>query len=181
MLSGDSKLMFTRRVELRKFRIEDSEEAFDMWMNDKDVKKYSQESYASSIDIAKEKISQYIKLYEDDYFNWNIILRKNKANIGQAFVKNYDKKNDSVEVYVIISKKYRNRGYATEVFSKLMDFFFSELGIKYIKTTAAVENEAWQEVIKKLYFKIESKDDDVINYYMVNVDYMAVFAVIADI
>lgn len=180
MLEKSTKLLFTNRVELRKFNYDDTKNQ-SLFVNNTKIK-CDKFLNANSDKTIEEQISYYISAYEKDgYFNWHMILRKNKDSVGQAIGVNYDDKENSIEIKLIVSEKYQNRSYGYEVLTKLLEFFFLDVAVDKVIFTADKKVPAMNSLIEKFSFNKEREDDEKIIYSLKNIDYMKVFTIIADI
>ncbi|MDO4662027.1 MAG: GNAT family N-acetyltransferase [Tissierellia bacterium] len=181
MLNKKSELLFTRRTQLRRFIPKDLDESYE-WMNDEKIKKFANEFYAQSKEQANKKIKDYIESEDKNLdYNWLIILKKNDQAIGEAKANNINEDEKSIDLSLAINSKFKNRGYATEVISKLLEFFFTEVGAEKVRTYSDIDNESWQEVLKKLNFRQISKKGSTIYYEITNISYMTLFSVFGEI
>lgn len=181
MLNKKSELLFTRRTQLRRFIPKDLDYSYE-WMNDEKIKKFANEFYAKTKEQANEKIKNYIEREEKNLdYNWLIMLNKNDQAIGEARANNINEDEKSIDLSLAINSKFKNRGYATEVLLKLLEFFFTEVGVEKIKASSDIENESWQEVLKKLNFRQISEKGSTIYYEITNISYMTLFSVFGEI
>ncbi len=89
-----------------------------------------------------------------DVFKWSIFLKSDNTCIGRLSCHSIDNENDDIrDVGWIIDPKYQRLGYAYEAAKAMLDYMFSEVGIKEIRTAAAVENPASWKLMEKLGFQ----------------------------
>ena len=86
--------------------------------------------------------------------------------VGWFLLKNLDRTTET-EIGYRFHKKFWGKGYATEMGLKFRDYLISELGYSSLVAVTHLENEASQNVLKKLGFKFI----DIRNYYEMSVTY----------
>jgi ribosomal-protein-alanine N-acetyltransferase len=84
--------------------------------------------------------------------DWAIYLKKDNIFIGYIHLRGFDYLNGCI-IGFIISKKYRNCGYATEAVHKVVNFAYSKIKIHKISAGVDPSNKASSEVLRKCNFK----------------------------
>lgn len=137
----------TKRLILRKFKLDDAEEMFHSYASDSDVTKYLTWNPHKNIDETIKILNIWIEQYnKPERINYAIVLKETNKLIGGIDVCGY--KEGVPVVGYVLSKKYWNNGYMTEAFKELINYLFS-LGHKKILVDAFVENVGSNKVIKK--------------------------------
>lgn len=105
-----------------------------------------------------EKKWQYKKLEEatdGDIFRWTIELKDSNKVIWQVDITENSDFND-IEIRDIgrfIDPNYQGKWYAYEAAYEILKYMFLEVGIKSIKTSAAIDNPSSRKLMEKLWFK----------------------------
>lgn len=145
-----TKTIETKRLVLRKFKMEDAEYMYNNWANDDDVTKYITWPTHSSIEVSKNVISRIVKDYEaDNKYEWCIELKENGEAIGDISAPRIFENIETVEVGYVLGKKYWNKGIITEALNAVIKFFLEEVGVNRIEAKHDINNPASGEVMKK--------------------------------
>lgn len=105
-----------------------------------------------------EKKWQYKKLEEatnGDIFRWTIELKNSNIVIWQIDIFENPNFND-IEIRDIgrfIDPNYQGKWYGYEAAYEILKYMFLEVGIKSIKTSAAINNPSSRRLMEKLWFK----------------------------
>ena len=105
-----------------------------------------------------EKKWQYKKLEEatnPDIFIWTIELKDSNEVIGQiSILEELSFNNKEIrDIWWFIDPKFQKKWYAYEAALKILRYMFMEVGIKSIKTVAAIDNPSSRKLMEKLWFK----------------------------
>ncbi len=105
-----------------------------------------------------EKKWQYKKLQEAanaDIFRWTIELKDTNVVIGQIDITEKSDLNDKEirDIGWFIDPKFQKKWYAYEAAHKILRYMFLEVGIKSIRTEAAIDNPSSRKLMEKLWFK----------------------------
>lgn len=91
---------------------------------------------------------------DQNVFCWSIILKENSECIGQITVQRKENFPDDIrDIGWFINPLYQRHGYAYEAAQAIIEYMFTEVGIKKILTGAAIANQASWQLMKKLGFK----------------------------
>ena len=131
------------------------ENNIDNWHFGSEEKKFSNDELINYIENAKINI-KIAKQYR-------FVIDYNCSPVG--FIDLYNYKNKSVEIGIIISKKYRNRGFAKESLLLILDYSLNNLGLKKISATISSENLLSLMLFKSCGFKIHKKENNLIHFY----------------
>lgn len=94
------------------------------------------------------------------YTLWVMIERNLKSVIGLFSLNGKPNSNGEVEVFFSIEPPYRQKGYATEVMKKILEWGTKSKLFKYVLIEADFRNKAAMASLKKLGFQRVIKDID---------------------
>ena len=143
-----NNIIKTKRFVLREFSIEDSQEFYNMNL-DEDVMKHTGDVPFQSVEEAEDFISNYDHYRKYGYGRWTIIEKGTKNYIGWCGLKMTESLNE-IDLGFRIKKEYWNKGIATETAKAVLDFAFTKLEITKVVARAMKDNTASIKVIKKL-------------------------------
>lgn len=131
----------TERLTLRRFEIEDAENAYYNWLSDQETTKYLTWQAYGSVEDAEEKLKEWIESYDDtSFYNWAIELNDLEQPIGNISVVRKDDEIESVELGFCIGSRFWNQGYMTEALTAIVRFFINEVGAARVEARHDVEN-----------------------------------------
>ena len=137
----------TKRLILRKFRIEDAEEMFSTWCNDPEVTKYITWNPHKSVEETRVILSKWIEEYDDPKtVRYGITIKSSDKLIGSIDIVDFI--NDIPEIGYCSGKAYWNNGYMTEACKALIEYILS-LGYKGAIIRADADNIGSNRVIQK--------------------------------
>ena len=137
----------TERLILREFIIDDAIYFYKM-NNDPEVIQYTGDNAFTSLEDAKEFLSNYNQYELNNMGRWAVCLKDTNEFLGWCGLK-YHPKDNIVEVGYRFYKKHWNKGYATESAKASIDYGFKTLKLSKIYAHAHVENLNSHQVIKK--------------------------------
>ena len=140
----------TDRLILRKFTLEDAEEAFHM-NNDPEVMKYIIGERFKSVDEVKEMIKKNVfgDYEKHGYGRMAITLKPSNKFIGFTGLK-YNDDFKEVDLGYRLMRKYWGKGIATESSLPFMNYGFNQLGLKRIVALAFEGNIGSIKIMKKV-------------------------------
>ncbi len=145
----------TERLQLRLFQKDDVEEVFARWESDPEVSRYM--CWESHNDIKKtEEFLAYEASMVDSatWYRWCIEEKETKEMLGTCLIF-FNDEDGYWDVSYNLAKAYWGKGYITEAMKAVLAFAETQLGIKEVVTTYAVENSASGRVLEKLGFRYE--------------------------
>ena len=146
----------TNRLELRKFKLDDVNDMFENWANDKVVTKFLPWKPHGNSDVTKEIISQWINEYENNnVYNWAIELKEIGEVIGSISIVKLEENHFSCEVGYCMSRNYWGKGIMSEALKEVIDYLFSEVGLNRIEARHDTNNRASGKVMSKSGMKYE--------------------------
>lgn len=94
-----TKTIETKRLSLRRFRIEDAQAMFDNWASDEQVTKYLTWPPHTDLDTSRYVIRSWIEGYEKpETYQWAITLRDDDIPIGSISVVSHDDRVGKMEI-----------------------------------------------------------------------------------
>lgn len=132
MKVNEFPVLETDRLVLREIRIDDAETIYN-YLSDSEVIKYLEGS-TDSIEEAKGYISWISEGYEKRTdIRWGIELKENNTLIGDCGLGHINEPKIPTELGFMLSKKYWNKGYMSEVLKAILEYGFEELGLHRIQ------------------------------------------------
>lgn len=151
-----TKKIETKRLILRRFKIEDVEDMYNNWASDSEVTKYLTWPSHKSINVSKSVIEMWIEDYTNiESYQWAIELKESGSVVGSISLMGINNGNENCEVGYCIGKEFWNKGIMTEAFSAIIEFGFNEIGFQRIGACHHVNNTASGCVMKKCNLKYE--------------------------
>ena len=156
LINIGTRQIYTNRCVLRRFEISYSLAVFNSYMCDKKISRYLLNKEHNSIYETELLIREFIKNYNNIYYyNWIIIDKLNFNVIGTLSLHEVDVQNDKVEIGIIISNLYQNKGYAKETINEVISLAFNILKVKRIEAKIMKGNVQSVNLFKSLGFKEE--------------------------
>ena len=145
----------TKRLILRKARLEDAKLMFTNWARDTEVTKFLTWPPHSNIEITEMVLTSWIDSYQkDDYYQWLIVLKETDEPIGSIMASTVGRA-ESAHIGYCIGKAWWHQGIMTETLQAVMDFLFDEVGYHRIEAMHDPNNPHSGEVMKKCGMKYE--------------------------
>ena len=152
-------LFETERLIVRKFKAEDAQPLYENHMDEEVRKWFPNECYADP-----EEARDAIRFYADcvDHGKLPIVLgvelKETGELIGDAGISEVDGRPGETEIGYCIGKKYRGKGYATELLRPVSDFVVSRFGISVIWGRVVYGNKASVKVLEKNGYQFVRKE-----------------------
>lgn len=141
-----SKILRTRRLVLRPFKVSDAEEMFENWAHDEEVTKFLTWTPHRSV----EETRALLAVWEEeskrpDVYHWAITI--DGALIGDlALVAVHG---ENAHTGYALSRKFWGKGIMTEAYAEVLRYLFEEVGFHRIESSHAVHNPASGRVMEK--------------------------------
>ncbi len=144
-----TKTLYTERLVLRKFTVDDSEDFYNNWGKDERVTRFLSWQPHKSVDETKELLKGWVDAYENDStYNWAIEYKG--AAIGSlSVVGGINEKREFADLGYCMAYDYWNKGIMTEAVRAVIDYLFSEIGVNRIGISHAVKNPGSGRVAQK--------------------------------
>jgi len=156
-------ILNSKRVVIKNFIKKDLDHEYISWLNNKDLLKYSRNKNTK---YNYKKVFQefnYIKKKKNFFFK--IIEKKNKKKIGTVIAYRHEKIK-VINIGILIGNKdYLNKGYATEVYKILINFFLIKKKFNKIEIGCHKNNLSIIKICKKLNFRLASQTGDNLKFF----------------
>ena len=143
-----TQTIFTDRLTLRRFTVEDAQEMFDNWASDPRVTKFLSWEPHTSTEATAALLRDWVKGYENDNcYNW--VMEYQGRCIGTISVVRQSERDESAELGYDLGYDYWNKGLMTEAAKAVIRFLFEEVGCHRVVIRHAVKNPASGRVAQK--------------------------------
>ena len=143
-------LLETPRLVLRRFVESDADAAFRNWEGDASVTKFLRWQAYTDPATAAQTLRAWIARYEDPaFYQWAIVPKELGEPIGTISVVDQDARTRMVHIGYCIGSRWWGRGFMSEAFSAVIDFFFDEVGVNRIESMHDPNNPASGRVMQK--------------------------------
>lgn len=147
---GDLPTIETKRLILRKIKIDDIEEMY-AYGSDKEVAKYVTWETHKSIDDTKQFVEFVLNKYKNKQVApWGIEYKENGKFIGTIDFVWWEPNNKGAEIGYAISKDYWGKGLTTEAAKEVVKFGFEKMDLVRIQAKSSAENLGSQRVMEKV-------------------------------
>src|SRR5699024_1471031 len=138
-------------VRIRKFKEKDIPNKIK-WINNSENNQYLH----YDLPLEYEKTLNWFKKNKDRRDRYDGIIEVNNIPVGLIGLLSIDMKNSKAEYYIALGEtKYKRKGIAKLVSSKLLEYAFKEIGINKIYLFTEVENKSAQKLFERVGFKKE--------------------------
>ncbi|QHT68263.1 GNAT family N-acetyltransferase [Rhodocytophaga rosea] len=163
-------LLATARTHLRQFAQSDLNDLYEL-NRDPEVMKYVGRKPLVSIYEAQLDLTRYLSYYvrASKLGVWACTEKESGTLIGLALLKKLEP-TEEIEVGYRFHRSYWGKGFATEVCKALVEYGFTQVGLKKIVGITHPDNLASQKVLKKCGLSFERKwlyQQTEINYYSI--------------
>lgn len=144
----------TKRLSLRKLKLEDFHDIFNKWAGDKEVAKYTTWYAHQSEEVTQEYVKMVVRPYNElNYYCWGIEYQKNL--VGMISVIQVDEEAEVCGIGYVLSKNYWNLGLMTEATNCVVAFLFKQVGYRRIIGWCDVANTASSLVLSNVGMQLE--------------------------
>ncbi|RFB13565.1 N-acetyltransferase [Bacillus sp. HNG] len=145
----------TERLRIREIVHSDAQGIFDCFSNH-DVTRY----YGQDPITELKQAEQFVEFFEKSYIEkrgirWGIELKEREGLIGTIGFNAWSPKHKRAEIGYELHPQYWRKGYISEAASEVIRYGFNELGLTRIGAVVFLENEASNDLLKKLGFEKE--------------------------
>ena len=140
----------TEHLVIRSFRDEDAQELYENHLDNEVRKWFPNECYAD-LEEARDAIGFYADCVRNGHLPYvlGVELKETGELIGDTGISEVEGKPDEVEIGYCIGKKFRGRGYATELLNAVCGYVVSRFGIRVICGRVVHGNGASAKVLEK--------------------------------
>ena len=151
-----TKTIETERLILRRYRIDDAENAYRNWMSSEAVTKYLTWPPHASVEESAAYIQSVIDLYDSDTtYMWVIEEKATGEAVGSITVNKIFENVDGCEIGYCLSDSRWGRGYMPEAFAAVIRFLFNEVGFDRIQSSHDANNPKSGRVMEKCGLRYE--------------------------
>ena len=151
-----TKTIETKRLILRRFRVEDADDMYNNWASDPEVTKFLTWPTHESVEITRELLKNWVSKYEDDtYFNWVMEDIETGNAIGNISAISFDEKTEAAEIGYCMSRAYWGQELMPEALKAVMDYLFDEVGVNRVAACHDSNNPKSGRVMDKAGMKLE--------------------------
>lgn len=151
-----TKTIETKRLILRRFRVEDAEDMYNNWASDHEVTKFLTWPNHESVETTRELLKNWVSKYEDDtYFNWVMEFKETGKAIGNISAVRFDEKTEAAEIGYCMSRAYWGQELMPEALRAVMDYLFDEVGVNRVAACHDSNNPKSGRVMDKVGMKLE--------------------------
>lgn len=143
-------LLETKRLILRRYSLNDTDDMFNNWATNENVTKFLPWTPYKSKEDLQAYISMCIESYEKpSTYNWIIEFKENNQAVGSISVTNINEDIEEAEVGYCLGEAYWHKGIMTEAFSRVIEFLFTEVKVNRVSASHDVNNPNSGKVMKK--------------------------------
>lgn len=144
-----TRALYTDRLILRPFVMEDVQPAHDNWMSDPEVAHFTTWYPHDDIGRTRKVISCWIREYLSGTMDWCIVLRDGMIPIGSITAVRDHPDEGWCEMGYCLSQDYWDMGLMTEALCAVTSYIFDNTDYGWIQARHEVENEASGRVLEK--------------------------------
>lgn len=151
-----TKTIETKRLILRKVKLEDAYQAYENWCHSNIVDRYVLWKKHKSVNETLSLYTSWLEEYKNPKtFRWIVELKNNKDVIGTIDVSKKYLDYGTCSIGYCYGEKYWNQGYATEALLGVMKYLFLEAEADTIYAEHLHLNPASGKVMQKVGMKYE--------------------------
>jgi ribosomal-protein-alanine N-acetyltransferase len=136
--------------------MDDAEPMFRNWASDPEVTKYLTWPTHKNVDISREVIKNWLSAYESERkYEWAIELKSLHEPIGSISAVKVEDNTNLVHMGYCIGRPWWHKGYTSEALTRLVRFFFEEVGANRIEACFDPRNRNSGKVMAKAGLKYE--------------------------
>lgn len=155
--------METERLILRKLSLDDAA-SMQQIRSHKDVMKFMDAHWHTSIEISKEFIVENLQMFSQHKgLFWALVEKESQQFIGDLAFWKIDKKHCRTEIGYTLHPDYWGKAYMSEAMKKIIDFGFKDLNLHSFEANINPENTNSRKILTKLGFVKEAYFRE--NYY----------------
>lgn len=158
----------TERLVLKKISIQDARNLYEGIYRNFDWYKFCYQREFENFEEYFLYVLSCTQKYKDgNYYRWGIVEKESDKVIGEVLLTNNNQYN-KYKLGYLISHDQRNKGYATEAVSEIVNFAFNEKNIPKIYAEIVSGNAPSLKLVRKLGMKYE---DTIFDSYMIGREY----------
>jgi [ribosomal protein S5]-alanine N-acetyltransferase len=140
----------TDRLILEKFKLTDTQAAFDHWLSDERVSDNRVSAAHQSISQTEERLTKIVLDYErEEFCYWAIKLKESGELIGEIDLYDFDRVTGNCEISYSLGSWWWNKGYGTEALKAVVEFGFRHMNLHKISAAHNTDNPASGRIMSK--------------------------------
>lgn len=141
----------TKRLILRRARVEDAQAMYDHWASDPEVTKFLTWPPHASVEVTRAALQSWVEKYgKSDWYHWMIVPKDGGDQpIGSVCAVGKDDRVGCFHVGYCIGRAWWHQGIMTEALQGVMDFLFYEVGANRVEACHDVNNPHSGGVMRK--------------------------------
>lgn len=138
----------TKRLCIRRHRIEDAEPLYEKFGRDPRMYEYSGWNPYGDLTISRETVQRYMDCYDkEDFYGWAIEYMGEL--IGTIGAYDYDQEKSQIEIGVSIARNFWGRGFAAEALSAVLKYLTEHEMINTVTAWCANDNIGSRKAMEK--------------------------------
>lgn len=138
----------TPRLVLRKLEKQDSADMYEYACRE-ETTRYLLWNPHPSINYTKSYLTMVQRMYRSGgYYDWAVVEKESGRMIGTCGFARLDERHGVGEIGYVLNRAFRQKGYASEAASAVIEFGFRRLGLNRIEGRYMAENEASRRVME---------------------------------
>lgn len=152
-----TKKLETKRLILRRFKIEDAEDMYNNWASNPNVSKYVMWETHKDVNETKELLEEWVRGYEDSTtFRWVAQTKDTNELIGSIDVVSKKYLQFGVcEIGYCYGEDFWNQGYGTECLQAVIKYLFEECDADVVCAEHLSQNPGSGKVMQKCGLRYE--------------------------
>ncbi|MBQ7828112.1 MAG: GNAT family N-acetyltransferase [Clostridia bacterium] len=143
-----TQILYTDRLILRKFTVDDADDMYSNWANDEKVTRFLSWQPHESVDETRQMLEGWVGAY-DNIKTYNWVIEYDKKAIGNISVVKLSDKCEYAELGYVLGYDYWNKGIMSEASRAVIEYLFSEIGVNRVGISHATENPGSGKVAQK--------------------------------
>ena len=146
----------TERCILRPITYDDVPDFFEV-MSDDQVTQYLPWETATNLDMPKEYVKRYQKMFEEQKgIIWGIVNKDNGKLMGNCLLFNFNLPHHRAELGYALGSAWWRQGFMLEVTTRVVDYAFNNLSFHSLEAHIAPQNTGSHKLLEKLGFVQEA-------------------------
>ena len=157
-----SMTLYTARMTLRAFTLQDDWAMFENWASDPEVARYMRGKAHKSVALTRQVLESWCCHGRKRSYHWALVLSGRKQPIGSISFVTFDEKKLEAEVGYTLSRKYWGKGLVPEALSAVLAFGKNEIGFSSFYAQLFEENVQSIRVLEKCGFSFCGRFEDAV-------------------
>jgi len=146
----------TEHLILRRFTMQDDAAMFAHWANDPEVTRYLMWKPHGVIEETRRILGEWVPSYEKpDHYHWAMEIKETGTLIGSIAAVIVKDEIEMVHIGYCIGKAWWRKGYTSEALTRLVQFFFEDVGVNRVESRHDPRNPNSGKVMKKAGLRYE--------------------------